>query len=268
MRISVIILVILAACALSGTASGYLISFEAPSWVSAGEPIPVTGTSTFPPDAQGSIIAYRVMPGNMPVSVDYQVFTIGPDGAWSVSFDTDGWTPTSYKLEVTKNSDYPLGSSSVTFRYVEVVDRSGDIEVTTPQTQQYRYGNIAISGVAQSHAGGTILVDVFDSAGNDTGGTIFVTVAADGSFAFRCSVPGPDTYTVRYSDETGLLTTGEVTVIPAADETPASTVTAVPPAVGNETPAQSTPAPLAGLFAGLLAGLPGAEYYRARRQRR
>lgn len=259
MRISVIILVILAACALSGTASGYLISFEAPSWVSAGEPIPVTGTSTFPPGAQDSIIAYRAMPGNLPVSVDYQIFSTGPDGAWAVSFDTDDWMATSYKLEIGKNSNYPLGSSSVTYQYVEVIDRSKDCVVTTPATQ-YWQGNIAISGVAHSPEGGHILVDVSDSSGHDTCGTITAPVAADGSFAFSCSVPGPGTYTVRYSDGKGLLTTDEVTIIPAPAGIPSPTVTPVPPAGATETPAESTPAPLAGLLgAALCAAYCGAQ---------
>ncbi len=262
MRVSVFILVILAACALSGTVSGYLISFEAPSWVSAGELIPVTGTSTFPPGAQGSVIAYREMPGNMPVSVDYQVFTTGPDGAWAVSFDTDGWMATSYKLEIGKNSNYPLGSASVTYQFVDVIDRSQDCVVTTPATQ-YWQGNIAISGVAHSPGGGHILVDVSDSAGHDTSGTITAPVAADGSFAFSCSVPGPGTYTVRYSDEKGLLTTDEVTVIPAPPGIPAPTVTPLPPAGATETPEQSTPAPLAALLGAALC----APYCAARRRR-
>lgn len=262
MRVSAFILVILAACVLSGTASGYLISFEAPSWVSAGEPIPVTGTSTFPPGAQGSVIAYRAMPGNMPMSVDYQVFSTGPDGAWAVTFDTDGWMATSYKLEIGKNSNYPLGSASVTYQYVEVIDRSQDCVVTTPATQ-YWQGNIAISGVAKSHIGGSILVDVFDSAGNDICRTITAPVAADGSFAFSCSVPGPGTYTVRYSDEKGILTTDEVTVIPTPAGIPAPTVTPVPPAGATETPAQSTPAPLAALPGAAL----GAVYLSAWRRK-
>ncbi len=253
MRISVLILIILAVGILSGTASGYLISFEAPSWVSSGEPIPVTGTSTFPPGAQGSIIAYRAMPGNLPVSVDYQIFSTGPDSTWAVSFDTDEWMATSYKLEIGKNSNYPLGSSSVTYQYVEVIDRSKDCVVTTPATQ-YWQGNIAISGVAHSPEGEHILVDISDSAGQDICGTITAPIAADGSFAFSCSVPGPGTYTVRYSDEKGLLTTDEVIVIPAPAVTP------VPPVGATETPVESTPAPLAGLLGAALC----AAYWGAR----
>lgn len=250
MRVSVVFLTILMAAALSGTAAGYLISFDAPSWVSAGEPIVVTGTSTYPPGAQGSIIAYRDMPGNMPVSVDYQVFTAGPDGAWSVAFETDGWMATSYKLEIGKNSNYPLGSSSVTYRFVEVIDRSKDCVVTTPATQ-YWQGNIAISGVAQSPEGGHILVDVSDSAGREICGTITVPVAADGAFAFSCSVPGPDTYTIRYSDDKGLLTSDEVTVIPSPEVTPSSVVKAPLPEGTTATPAEAAPAPVAGILAGL-----------------
>lgn len=251
MRVSVVFLTILAAAVLSGTAAGYLISFDAPSWVSAGEPIAVNGTSTYPPGAQGSIIAYRDMPGNMPVSVDYQVFTTGPDGAWAATFSTDGWMATSYKLEIGKKSNYPLGSSSVTYRFVEVIDRSKDCVVTTPATQ-YWQGNIAISGVAHSPEGGHILIDVSDSSGNDICGTITVPVAADGVFTFSCSVPGPETYTVRYSDEKGLLTTDEVTVIPVPAVTPAPVVTPESPAAPTAAPAERTPAPLAGILAGLI----------------
>ena len=252
MRVSILILAIFVTAVLSGTASGYLIALDAPSWVNVGENIPVTGTSTFPPGAQGSIIAYRAMPGNLPVSIDYRVFTIQPDGAWAVSFNTDTWMGTTYKLEMGKNSNYPLGSSSVTFRYVEVVDRSQDCIVTTPHTQQYLSGNITISGVAQSHVGGTILVDVFDSAGNEICGPVSSTVAANGSFAFRCSGLVPGTYTVRYSDEKGLLTTDDVTVIPPTAGIPSPTVTPVPPAGTTETPAESAPAPLAGLLGAAL----------------
>lgn len=251
MRVSVVFLTILAAAALSGTAAGYLISFDAPSWVSAGEPIAVTGTSTYPPGAHGSIIAYRDMPGNMPVSVDYQVFITGPDGAWAAAFSTDGWMATSYKLEIGKNSNYPLGSSSVTYRFVEVIDRSKDCVVTTPATQ-YWQGNIAISGVARSPEGGHILVDVFDSTGNEICGTITVPVAADGAFAVSCSVPGPETYTVRYSDDKGLLTTDKVTVIPVPAVTPAPVVTPESPVGATATPAERTPAPLSGILAGLI----------------
>lgn len=202
------------------------------------------------------------MPGNLPVSVDYQVFTIQPDGSWEVTFNTDTWMATSYKLEMGKNSNYPLGSSSVTFRYVEVIDRSPGCVVTTPATQ-YWQGNMAISGVAHSPEGGNILLEVSDNSGRDICGTITVPVAADGSFAFSCSVPGPGTYNVRYSDEKGLLTTDEVTVIPAPAGIPAPTVTPVPPAGATETPAQSTPAPLAALPGAAL----GAVYLSAWRRK-
>ena len=241
MRISIILLACLAAIALSGTAAAYLISFDAPSWVALGEPIPVTGTSTYPSGAQGSVIAYRAMPGNLPVSVDYQVFTTGPDGNWAVSFETDGWMATSYKLEIGKNDNYPLGSSSVTYRYVEVIDRSQDCVVTTPATQ-YWEGDITISGVAHSPDGGRILIDISDASGRDISGTIPVSVAADGSFS------------IRYSDEKGPLSSEDVTVIPSPRGTPAPTVTPVPPAGETATPTSTptTPAPVAGILAGVL----------------
>lgn len=252
MRISFVFLACLAAvAALSGTAAAYLISFDATSWVAAGEPILVTGTSTYPPGAQGSVIAYRAMPGNMPVSVDYQVFTAGPDGAWTVTFDTDGWMATTYKLEIAQNDNYPLGSSSVTYRFVEVIDRSQDCVVTTPATQ-YWEGDITISGVAHSPDGGHILIDISDASGQDISGIVPVSVAADGSFSLRYAVPGPGTYTIRYSDDKGFLTSGEVTVLPAPAITPVPPVTPVPPAgETGTTPTPSTPAPLAGLLAGV-----------------
>lgn len=250
MRISIILLACLAAVALSGTATAYLISFDAPSWVALGEPIPVTGTSTYPSGVQGSVIAYRAMPGNLPVSVDYQVFTTGPDGSWTVTFDTDGWMATTYKLEIAKNDNYPLGSSSVTYHNVDVIDRSGDCVITTPETQ-YWQGDITISGVAHSPYGGHILIEISDAPGHDISGTITVPVASDGSFSFRYQIPGPGTYTIRYSDDKGLLTTSEITVVPNPAVTPVPTVTPVPPSGGTATPTQSGPAPLAGLLLGV-----------------
>ena len=264
MRPSIIVLACLAVLALSGTATGYLISFDAPSWVALGEPIPVTGTSTYPSGAQGSVIAYRAMPGNLPVSVDYQVFTTAPDGAWKVSFDTDGWMATSYKLEIAKNDNYPLGSSSVTYKYVDVIDRSQDCVVTTPDTQ-YWEGDITISGIAHSPVGGRILITITDASGTDLSGTIPVSVATDGTFSLRYAVPGPGTYTVRYADEKGPLTEQDVTVILHPDATPVPTVTPVPPAVGTPAPTPTTtPLPLAGLLAGML----GAGYAFSQRRGR
>lgn len=250
MRIFTIVFTCLAAFALSGTAAGYLISFEAPSWVAAGESIMVTGASTYPPGGQGSIIAYRAMPGNLPVSVDYRVFTAGPDGDWTVTFDTEGWMATSYKLEIAQNDNYPLGSSSVTYQYVDVIDRSQDCVVTTPETQ-YWTGDITISGVAHSPVGGHVLIDITDTSKTDISGTIPVSVESDGSFSFRYAVPGPGTYTIKYSDEKGLMTSQDITVIPHPAATPQPTVTPVPPAGETAPSTPSTPMPVAGLIAGI-----------------
>lgn len=252
------LLLLLCLCPLLiAAASAYIVTIDAPRTLTAGEPLVVNGTSTLPAGYTHDLVLYGGWAERARATIVVQ-----PDGTFSARMETAGLITGDYRLELVQPADPGFfGSSSVTSRFVTIVDRSKEVAVTSPSAQS-DLQNLAVAGTAPGKASGSIAIAV-TGPGNFTFGPEYVRTDANGAFSKAVSIPGPGEYRVSLSDPASVITRYPVTV---SGGSPANTSTTVPPteiSTGATTAAATTPVPVTSAptqaalspFAALGAGL-------------
>lgn len=119
---------------LAGTVTGYVITFTVdPPEAMAGEMVTIIGTSTIPAGYTDEAIVYRQVPNYQPREEGRYPFTISEGGNWGFTIDTTGFTPATYKIQLSKSKDYPYGSSSVLMQtFVITTPPETHVPVTNP----------------------------------------------------------------------------------------------------------------------------------------
>ncbi|WOF15976.1 hypothetical protein F1737_04295 [Methanoplanus sp. FWC-SCC4] len=211
--------------ALVGVSSAYLISFDVPKTVSPGDTIVIDGESTLNPGTTMEIILYKQSASISQISK--KEFTIQDGGYWSAKFDTDGLEPGMYKFEINNEKKYDLGSSSVTYRMFELVDRTGEIVITSPLTQEFNgYLDIAGRSTTRGNKGVELMVDGLKM------GVVFqrewIETDSNGGFSEKIRISGPSIYYASFYDSQGLIRSEKFTVTPPGTSQPTGDSTESP----------------------------------------
>ncbi|MBN2733427.1 MAG: hypothetical protein JXQ82_01015 [Methanomicrobiaceae archaeon] len=182
-------------------ADAYIINFEVPSKVNLGDTIVIQGTSTINPGVTMTIILYNQK--NTIQEISRQSFTIQSDNSWSVTFETDGLEKGYYKLEIPATSNVDLGSSSTRYQMFEIIDRTGEVVITSPLTQEYT-GYLSVSGrsTTRGNLGIKISVEKDDEVILPEE---WISTNSNGEFSKDVPIAGPGTYYVSFSDNQGLV---------------------------------------------------------------
>ena len=131
-----IILIALCLMCIAGTASAYGLELSCPESIQVGLPLKCSIDSDFPPGTTFDIVFYQTQ--YTATEVSRQSLTIQDNTLTQYKLlDTKGLQGGNYKVEV-----LPMGSDesryrsgSVTLQLVKLIDRSGEITITSPITQ-------------------------------------------------------------------------------------------------------------------------------------
>ena len=243
---------------LIAAASAYIVTIDAPRTLTAGEPLVVNGTSTLPAGYTHDLVLYGGWAERARATIVVQ-----EDGTFSARMETAGLITGDSRLELVKPADPGFfGTSSVTSRFVTIVDRSKEVAVTSPSTQG-DLQNLTVAGTAPGKPSASIAIAV-TGPGNFTFGPEYVRTDAKGAFSKAVSISGPGEYRVSLLDPAGVITRYTVTVSGASPSDTSATVPPVETSTGEMTAAETSPvpvtsaptqaalSPLAGLGAGLV----------------
>lgn len=197
---------------LIGGASAYLINADCPDTVYLGEPLVIEGTSTLPAGFSTDIILYKNKPSIR--QIERKTITIQGDGSWTVTFQTSGLETGQYNLQVQETSEYSYGSASTcTSNYpkiFEIVDRSQELEITSPLEQSYD-GELTIAG-SSTTLGNTGIEITVTLEGKDVYGPEYIPTDSNGAFSVSVPINSAGSYEVNFADSIGSIATYTFTV--------------------------------------------------------
>jgi hypothetical protein len=230
-------LTLLVAMLLVSAASGAYVEINAPETVYVGEPLVVTGTTlvggltkpTLNPGFSTDVVLYSIK--HTKSEVDRKTIVVQENGSFSATFDTAGLPAGKYTVEIIDpRPPTTFGGSSKTLQFLELVDRSGDLRISSPLTQDFD-GSLDIRGAVTDIGGGGVRILVKH---DDTTvyGPEYIRTDVDGRFSATVPIPEAGTYRVTFSDARGYIDTREfvVTGAPTPSETQAPVVSASAPA--------------------------------------
>jgi hypothetical protein len=268
-------IILLALCSLGivGTVSAYGLYLSCPEEIQAGLPLKCSIDSDFPAGTTFNVAFYQSQ--YTATLVSKQTLTIQENKNTQYKlFDTQGLPGGSYKVEVqyVGNDEPRLRSDSKTLQLVKVIDRSDEIEITSPLTQSTSE-DLRIEGSIAKLGTDGVEIEVRGPDGRIFGpqwiGTTNNIKDSSGEFTKKVTITTAGSYDVDFSDAKGYI--GKVTFTVTSPETqvpttiPATTpvvvkkttkpVTAVPTPWNTPTPTQSPLSPFTVLCAAGLAGL-------------
>ncbi|GAB7016793.1 hypothetical protein JCM10550A_21630 [Methanogenium cariaci] len=182
----------------SGAVSAYEIKCSCPDEVYRGDIVTIGGTSTLPPGYSTWIQLYEVQP--MSRELTSQAIVIQQDGNWSIQLQTLALEEGTYKFEIVEDiMDYPLSSGSDRTKIFKVIDRSGEITIVSPSTQESR-DTLSIRGRAPEVGSAGLQIEVADSRGTVIYGPLYIRTDASGYFSENVPISGPGQYYAKFSD--------------------------------------------------------------------
>ena len=131
-----IILIALCMMCIIGTASAYQFYLSCPESVQVGIPLKCSIDSNFPAGTTFDVAMYQS--GYTATPVKSQTMTIQENNPTQVPIlDTKGLPGGQYKVEIDfmGNDEGRLSTDSVTLQLPVLIDRSGEITITSPMTQ-------------------------------------------------------------------------------------------------------------------------------------
>lgn len=231
--------------ALVGTVSAYQLYLNCPDSVQAGVPLKCTVDSNFPAGTTFNFALYHS--AYTATQIKKQPITIQSDKKTQyIVIDTTGLPGGSYKAEIQTISadDERFSSDSRVLQLITITDRSGNIEITSPVTQDLKDA-LRIEGEIAKAGNDGVEIEVSGPDGRIFGPEWIGTRANirnnAGVFTQKVTVTSAGEYTVDFSDAEGFLGTKTFTVItpttlpttvpattPATVKTARTTATAVP----------------------------------------
>lgn len=237
-----------------GVVQGYVLFLDAPTEIRAGAPLIVNGTTTFPAGTQFDIVLYKIQ-FTTPEELARRMIIVDESKAFDASFPTTGLEAGPYKVEIQFLHDpgSKLGSDSVTLKQVQIIDRSGEIFLTTPRDQNLGQA-LLIEGYIPDLGVATITLKISGPDGFSLPPQNIRTTTKpgkiDGHFSYSIPVEIPGNYYVEIYDREGFMATIKYSVEPPVPATSGVS--------GTETPAvtptlpRGLPFPFEGLGAGLM----------------
>jgi len=254
---------------LAGPASAYQLYLVCPTSVQVGLPLKCTIDSNFPPGTTFNIVMYET--SLTATKVKTETVTIQENkGTQYRLFDTTGLPGGNYKVEVKfLGADEPrISSDSKTLQLVEIIDRTEDITITSPKTQNLEDA-LRIEGAITKGGSGGVQVEVKDPDGGRVFGPTYIGTVSDirnddGKFTQKVTVTMPGNYEVAFSDAKGYI--GTVTFNVVSPTPVLTTVVSTTPVKAAKTTVTTKPtpwptatqsplSPLTGIGAVMVAGL-------------
>jgi hypothetical protein len=200
-----IVLLVMGLLFLSGSASAYLVNIEAPDTLSVGKPLIVTGTTTFGIGTPIDVVLYYQL--TTTTEIQRKIVYVQSDYTFRTVFDTTGLKPGTYKVEVPTNG---MGNS-VNMRVVNLVDRSDEIRLTSPSSQNFDQ-KIIVAGSIKGDENSGVQIEVIGPDNLVIFGPSYVSTDYMGNFAMDIPVTGPGDYEISFTDARGYVGYRVITV--------------------------------------------------------
>jgi hypothetical protein len=228
-----IVLLLIGLLFLPHMAVAYQVNIDAPDTLTVGKPLVVTGTTTFGIGTPIDVVLYYQL--TTTTEVKRLIAYIQPDKTFKAVFDTTGLKTGTYKVEVPTSG---MGSSAVTSRVVELVDRSDAIHVASPLLQPFT-GTLYVAGTISGVKNSGVQIEVVGPGNQVIFGPRYVNTNSQGDFSVDVPITNTGDYEVSFTDANGYVgvKTFTVTVNPAVYTTPLTEMTSAMQYTAQETPA-------------------------------
>ena len=230
-----------------GSVSAYGMYLNcSPNTIPAGQTLKCAVDSDFPPGTSFDLAFYQSQ--YTATEIDRQPMTIQSDQATQYKlFDTKGLKGGQYKVEIQFNGAVPdMRSGSISSVLVTLVDRSSELTLTSPTTQNLADA-LQIAGSLKKGGNEGIQIQVDGQSSGRVFGPQYIRTtgsiqSGDGAFSQTVPVTQPDDYDVQFADAKGAITTVTFHVVAP---TVATTVPTASTTVKKVTTAKTTaPTPI------------------------
>lgn len=222
-----IALIMLLGVILVGAAQAAYVELIAPDTLSVGEVLQVTGNSlgTLKPGFSTDLIFYRM--AGTKTEIDRTVIVVQEGGVFSASFPTVGLPAGQYLLELVDpqpgGSD-AFGGESKNLKYITLIDRQGEITITSPYTQPFT-GILSVRGSLSLAGNNGTLLRVVHNGVAVFGETPTYIATVNGAFSTDIPITEPGGYTATFADSKSYIGQAQFTVSTPVTTTVATTVT-------------------------------------------
>jgi hypothetical protein len=243
-----ILLIALCLASIVGTASAYGLYLDCPESIQVGLPLKCSIDSDLPAGYNLDLVMYHSVYTSTELS--RQSVTIQEDHNTQYRlFETEGLPGGMYKIEMqlkTTGGEESLRSDSVTYKLVNVIDRSSEITITSPETQALEDA-LRIEGSVEKTSNEGVQIEIRGPEGRIFGpqyiGTKTDVKNDAGIFTYKATVTSPGTYEVSFSDPKGFIGIRKFTVAAPPTPTPATVATTLPITTIRPTTTLPTPLP-------------------------
>jgi len=252
-----------------GTASAYGLYIDCPGSIQTGQTLKVSIDSDFPAGTSFDLVFYETR--YTATEIARKTVTVqDKQQTQYILFDTQGLKGGDYKVEIQfRGGDEPgLRSDSVTLKLIKLIDRSGEITITSPLNQDVSEA-LRIEGSITKLGNAGIEIEVRGPRGPLFGPQWIETIkdmkSGDGTFTRIVPVGTRGDYEVHFTDTKGFIGTITFHVTDASPtKSPTIIKTLVPVtttrlpattvATPTITPTKSTTSPLLALLALFVIG--------------
>jgi len=260
-----IMFIALCLISMTGPASAYQIYLWCPESVQVGLPLNCSVDSNLPAGTTFDMVFYQSVYLEAPFS--HRSFVIREDHATMYqSFDTKGLPGGFYKVEVRFSGpeEGKLSSDSVTLRVPELIDRSGEITITSPGSQTLDEA-LRIEGSVTRLGNKGVDIEVRGRDGF-VFGPQYISTKVDfrsgaGVFTQRAAVTQAGTYDVYFRDADGYIgmktfsviasTTPSPTTVPKTTVVTSRPTTSAPASLPTTTRSPLSPVPVVAALTGV-----------------
>ena len=224
-----ILLIALGIMLLTGTVSAYGLYVSCPTSIQVGLPLKCSIDSDFPAGTSFNLVFYQSQ--YTATQVNTQPIVIQDDHATQYKlFDTTGLPGGQYKVEIhyVGPTEGSLRSDSVTAVLVTLVDRSGEITITSPSSQPLADA-LRIEGSIYKGGNDGVEIEVRGPDGRVFGPQYISTKSniqnGAGVFTQLVTVTSPGDYDVSFTDAKGYIGTKQFLVTAPATPEPTAVTT-------------------------------------------
>ncbi len=227
-----IILIALCMMCIVGTASAYQLYLTCPESVQVGIPLKCSIDSNFPAGTTFDVVLYQS--GYTATQLNRKSITIQENHATQYPiFNTRGLPGGQYKVEIQfiGPDEGRLSSDSVILQLPKIIDRSGEITITSPLTQNITEA-LRIEGYIEKIGNDGVQIEVRGTDDTIFGpewiGTTLQIQSGVGEFTKKVIVTKPGEYDVYFKDVKGYIGVKTFTVVAPETTAPTTVRTTTP----------------------------------------
>ncbi|MGD1003891.1 MAG: hypothetical protein ABR887_00530 [Methanoregulaceae archaeon] len=206
---NLIFLITISCLLIIGPVSAYHVYINCSDAIQVGQPLKISIDSNFPAGTSFDLVFYEAQ--YTATEISRQIVTIQQDQQTQYKlFDTNGLKGGNYKVEVQFHGDVSPSSDSIIEKLIKLIDRSGEITITSPSTQNVDEA-LRIEGSISKLGNKGVQIEVRGPNGPVFGPTWIETKndmkSGDGQFIKTVPIGQRGDYIVNFQDINGFIGT-------------------------------------------------------------